>query len=87
MLNPPCELGPLGTKLELFDISESSNSIFITSKVYGLLGGYSLCSVAHPTGLRPGVLGWVGYIYTGVDAMLRIALTPAYKKEKPAMRV
>ena len=35
---------------------------------------------AHPNG-RAGGGRW-GCIYTGVDTMLRIALTPAYKKRK-----
>ena len=37
MLKPPCELGPLAIEIELFDFTESSSSIFITSKEYGLL--------------------------------------------------
>ena len=55
MLKPPCELGPLAIEIELFDLIKSSSSIFITSNEYGFVEVfYSLCSVAHPTGVLGG---------------------------------
>ena len=77
MLKPPCELGPLAIEIELFDFTESSSSIFITSNKYGIVEVfYSLCSVAHPTG----VLGRVGML---LYRRRRNALTPAYNRDCP----
>lgn len=68
VLNPPYELGPLGTKLELFDISESSNSIFITSNEYSLLRCFTRCArMRVGVGCGRGVLFYPRLAETGLQ--------------------